>query len=360
MAKKRWTLIYGANGYTGKLCVAEARRRSIPFVLGGRNKSALEELADSRERVVAFGLRNPSEIEAALADVDCILNCAGPFVHTAKPIIDACLKTKTNYLDITGEISVFEDIFTYDNAAKEAGVSLIPGVGFDVVPTDCIAAMLHEHLPDATNLQLCFRSTLGPSRGTATTGLAHASEGSYIRKNGKLHQVKGSPEVIDVEFPSGQMQAAAIPWGDISTAYRSTGIPNIKCFVGLPKAQLKAFRRLRYITPLLRIGFVRDYAQKKIEARGPGPSDDKRARSKSEVVGMVMNSNRERRTANAVLPDGYTFTAIAAMEAARRATSHTNLPRGALTPSLAFGHRFLEELEGVTVSTPWSRVKARA
>ena len=129
-------LIYGAYGYTGELIAEEAADRGLDTVVAGRDAVETEHLA---ERLGCEG--RPFDVDAAashLDDVDVCLNCAGPFVETYEPLVDACLETGTDYLDITGELSVFEAIAERDREAERAGVCLLPGVGFDVVPTDCL------------------------------------------------------------------------------------------------------------------------------------------------------------------------------------------------------------------------------
>ncbi len=351
MADKKF-LIYGANGYTGKLCVERAREVGVPFVLGGRRRAPLDEMSQG-EDVVTCDLSDASALDKALDGVECVLHCAGPFFRTAKPMIDACLRTGTHYLDITGEIAVFEQVFAKDREAQDRGVSLIPGVGFDVVPTDCIAAMLKEALPDADRLELAFMSTVGPSRGTAKTAILGAGYGGAVRENGRIKSIKGTPETKEIEFPSGRMGAACIPWGDVSTAYRSTGIPNIKVFMGLPPAQLRGMKNASRFAFFLRRSLVQKFLERQIDKRIPGPPAHRRERGRSEVVGFVKNANGETRRATAVTPDGYTLTALTGVEAAKRLLEDDGLRRGAVTPSMVFGAKFLQEFEGVEVNAPW-------
>ena len=164
-------LIYGANGYTGELVAEEAVRRGLRPLLAGRNAEEIEALAarlelDSR----IFGLDDPAALARGLEGVAAVLHCAGPFIWTSKPMIAACLAAQAHYLDITGEIGVFESVQRRADQARDAGVALIPGVGFDVVPTDCLAARLAAALPNATHLTLAFTSEGGStSPGTMKT-----------------------------------------------------------------------------------------------------------------------------------------------------------------------------------------------
>lgn len=169
MSPRPW-LLYGAYGFTGRLIAREAVERGHRPVLAGRDADETAALADalSLEHGV-FGLDEEGALREALAGVDAVVHAAGPFSRTWRPMVEACLATGTHYLDITGEVEVFEALHALDGRASDAGVALLPGVGMDVVPSDCLAARLAERLPDATHLELALHSTGGPSRGTART-----------------------------------------------------------------------------------------------------------------------------------------------------------------------------------------------
>ena len=257
MTAPAW-MIYGANGYTGELIARAAAERGLKPILGGRNRAAIETLArelnfDCR----AFGLEDPKAIEAGLEDCAVVLHCAGPFSRTAKPMIDACLLAHTHYLDITGEIAVFEMAATYDAVAKMANIILLPGVGFDVVPTDCLAAELKLRLPSATQLTLAFRGLGITSRGTTLTALESMSTGGMIRRDGKLIPVPMAWKTRPIDFGNGQgpVTAMSVPWGDVATAYYTTGIPNIEAYAVFKPL----FRQLGYPYRPQTDEFVDDY-----------------------------------------------------------------------------------------------------
>lgn len=201
-------LLYGANGYTGELIAREAVRRGQRPILAGRGAAQVEALA--RElgcEARVFDLAQPR-----LEGVSLVLHCAGPFLHTSKPMVDACLAAGAHYLDITGEIAVFEAIFRRDAEARQRGIALIPGAGFDVVPTDCLAAMLHRRLPDAHELWLAFAQRRGGiSRGTLKTMIEGLGHGGAIRKDGKIVVVPQLFDVRTIPFPSGPRTAMTIP-----------------------------------------------------------------------------------------------------------------------------------------------------
>ena len=181
-------LLYGANGYTGVLIAKYADQYGLQPILAGRREAAIRPLADELGLTYAiFDLDDAAQLKTALQQVNVVVHAAGPFANTAKQMIEACLQTGTHYLDINGDISVFEMIKTFDAKAKERNIMLMPGVGFDVVPTDCMALHLKNKLPDATHLKLAFASVGGGvSHGTAMTIVSRLGEGGASRRDGKI------------------------------------------------------------------------------------------------------------------------------------------------------------------------------
>ena len=232
MANRAAWMIYGANGYTGHLVAAEAKRQGLNPVLAGRRAGPIEKLATElglRARI--FDVDDPPSAIAALADMAVVANCAGPFATTSAPMIDACLNNQTHYLDITGEIDVFLAAHRRHIEAKTAGIVICPGVGFDVIPTDCMAATLKEALPDATHLALAFDAGGSMSPGTAHTmaqSMRLGQRGGRVRRSGVIEEVPLAHNWRLIDFAGGAAPAIAIPWGDLATAWFSTGIPNIE------------------------------------------------------------------------------------------------------------------------------------
>ena len=187
---KPW-MIYGANGYSARIILKVVSERGMKPIIAGRNRDQIDQLSsehglDSR----IFDLTSFDSVSEQISDIDILLNCAGPFSSTAEMMISACLHTSTHYIDITGEIDVFEYAHSKNREAKASSVVICPGVGFDVVPTDCLAVMLQRELPSGTDLSLAFQpvaSKLSP--GTAKTAVEGASKGGWIRKNGQLLSV---------------------------------------------------------------------------------------------------------------------------------------------------------------------------
>lgn len=341
-------LIYGANGYTGELTVRLAVDQGLKPILSGRNETKVREVAaryglDARP----CSLDDARGLDAALGDVEVVLHCAGPFSHTYRAMSDGCLRTKTHYLDITGEITVFEGLARRDAEALAVGVMLMPGVGFDVVPSDCLAGHLKRRLPDATHLRLGFQGLGRVSRGTATTMAENMGRSGAIRQDGKIVPVPPGWKTRTIDFGRGPAEAVTIPWGDVSTAYYSTGIPNIEVYSVMPDSAVRMMRLSRRLGWFFQLGPVQSFLKNQIRKRPPGPTDEERKRGASLLWGEVENSKGERRTSRLRGPEGYTLTAMTSLLVVRRVLEG-NAPAGFQTPAKVYGPDLVLEAEGVT------------
>ncbi len=339
-------LLYGAYGYTGELIAEAAIAAGERPILAGRNAGRVQAVADRLGlEARAFGLGDPAEVAAHLSDVAAVLHCAGPFSATSRPMVDACIGTGTHYLDITGEIPVFEACHGRTEEAREAGVTLLPGAGFDVVPSDCLAATLSAAVPDATRLYLAIKAIGAPSRGTAKTMVEGAADGGAIRRNGWIENVPTAYKTRTIPFHDKLRSAMTIPWGDVSTAYFSTGIGNIEVYMAMPQRMILAAKVSRPFGPLLGLGSVQRALKDSIDRRAPGPDEEARLGGRSELWGRVEGPTGRGLEGTLTTPDGYALTVQTALECVRR-VSRGEAPTGAVTPSMAFGPRFIEEFEG--------------
>ncbi len=340
-------LIYGATGYTGKLTARTAKAQGLSPILAGRNaekvKAVAEPLGLSHR---AFDLSDPRAIDTALQDIAVVLHIAGPFSATSKPMADACIRNGVHYLDITGEVDVFEALAARDAEAKRAGVMLLPGVGFDVVPSDCLAAHMKRRMPDAMDLKMFIGGLSGVSRGTAKTMVEGIASGTRVRRGGKMVTL-GKPHLGTCDFGQGEKQTMAVSWGDVSTAFHSTGIADIEVhFEAVP--QMKALLGTpRFVRAFLGLPFMQRILKAQIDKQPEGPSDDARRAGHAVLVGIATNAKGMRVRTRMRSPEGYSLTAETALEIAKRTAAGEFKP-GFQTPSAMFGPDFILDFAGVS------------
>ena len=340
-------LVYGSYGYTGSLVVDEAVERGLDVLLAGRDRNAVENQAirqNCDERV--FSLDERRLVDLALEEVEAVVHCAGPFEETADPMVEGCLRTGTHYLDITGEIPVFERLATRDGEAENAGITVLPGAGFDVVPTDCLAAHLADRLPDADRLSLGFQASGGMSRGTARTTVRNLGDGGAVRRDGRIESVPTAWRTRRIDFGDGERSAMTIPWGDVATAYHTTGIGSVEVYAAAPGWAVTAARFGRYLGPLARSNALKSLLESLVDARVEGPTEVERRESRNYVWGEVESGAGERAVSRLVTPEAYRLTKRTAVEIAER-VADGDAPEGFQTPAGAFGPDLILDVEGV-------------
>jgi len=342
-------LIYGANGYTGELIARRAAAAGVPAVLAGRNAGAVAALAVELGREQrAFALDDPATLDRALYGIRAVLNCAGPFSRTAAPLVAACLRGRAHYLDITGEVAVLEALAARDRDAHAAGIALLPGAGFDVVPSDCLAAHVARRLPSATRLALAFSAGTRMSRGTALTTIENAHRGGLVRRDGQLLRVPSGWRTRAIDFGPdlGARTAITIPWGDVATAYHTTGIRDIEVYVAVPLAVRAALRASRVLGPLLATGAVKRALAARIR-RGPaGPTADERAGRSSHLWAEARDDAGQIAVARLRTPESYELTSMTALDLATRAL-RGEIAAGFQTPARACGPDYVLAFPGV-------------
>lgn len=348
-------LIYGVTGYTGRLILTECLAKGLRPVLSGRDANGVGALASAHGlEARPASLNDATALDRAMQGVTTVLHCAGPFSITAAPMIEACLRRRAHYLDITGEISVFEQLAALNARAASAGITVIPGVGFDVVPSDCLAAHLKRRLPSATALTLAFTAGTGLSHGTALTMAMNAGAGGAVRRSGRIKRVPAGWLTRRIDFGETRSDGSrrerfcvTIPWGDVSTAWHSTGIPDITVYAGATPASARALRFSRFIAPLLSTRPMQAMMKRAIDRRPAGPSDAQRERAVSRLWGEATDAAGAVVRSRLIAPDGYTLTAMTAVAAAKRLLDG-GIATGFQTPSRAFGADFILEFPRVT------------
>ncbi len=385
MTARKW-MIYGATGFTGRLIAAEAVRRGHRPILAARRAEALATLADRLGCPArCFRLDDGTALSQNLTDCQLVLNCAGPYSATAAPLAEACLRTGVHYLDITGEFSVIELLASWNRRASEAGVVLIPAVGFGVVPSDCLSALLSDSHPGATHLRIALTADRSPSKGTAKSMWERALQGGYIRSEGRLRRIPLGKYICTINFPSGARKAMAIPWGDIASAYYTTNIPNIITCAVLPRfliAMVRIWYRICHPLDYYHIDaylgetrrchrgtqppstdtsaslsvlerqlgpgrkFFRNLGWKVIDLshRNPTPKDLEDARA--EIVAEISRDGANLCEGALSTPGGYRLTVDTSLAAVEKVLTAAP-PSGFWTPARAFGPDFVLKMPGV-------------
>jgi short subunit dehydrogenase-like uncharacterized protein len=345
--EKTW-LIYGAYGYSGELIVQEAISKQRRPVVAGRNETKTRAVAEK------FGL--PYRVFAAsgagknLQGIDILINCAGPFAQTAAPMMDACIEHGVHYYDISGEISVYQAAHARHELACKAGVVLCPGTGFDIVPTDTLAALLAEQLPEATHLELAFNFASLPSQGTARTAIGNIGAGGLIRKNGELTPVGLGYRISKIPFPKGTKTAVSMPWGDVFSAYHSTEIPNTLVYCAMPAAlcwSQKLTNPIRgFLARPLMQRLLCSMVAKFLDA---GPDENSRKIAGTEFWGKAIAANGKQVSGSMTAPSVYVMTAELSVAIALH--TETLAPCGGyFTASKLLGADFLKGRNGYKVS----------
>lgn len=343
---QQW-MIYGANGYTGEMVAREAARRGLQPILAGRKRAPIEALATElgfEFRIV--DLSNAQALQQALDQVTVVAHCAGPFSTTSQPMIDACIATRTHYLDITGEIDAFVAARARHDEAVAANIVICPGVGFDVIPTDCIAACLKMALPDADTLALGFDSRSGFSPGTAKTSIEGLGQGGKIRVKDEIITVGLACHSRDIDFGNGTKHAVSIPWGDVATAWFSTGIDNIEVFIPMAPSAAMRLRRLDWLRPLLGLSPAQTLLKRLLGRRIKGPDLQQRRSARTWVWGEALNPSGKKVTARVETANGYDVTVEGVLFATHFLLAADNPIPGYFTPSRLLGERCIEQLPG--------------
>lgn len=339
-------LIYGSYGFVGSLIAEEAIERGLDPILAGRDREKVREQVDDLEQPGRrFSLEDPEIVSEALADVECVLNCAGPFSNTAGPLVEGCLESGTDYVDITGEIPVIESIQDRDTEAEDADVTLLPAAAFSTVPMDCLAAHLADRSPEATDLALGVDSFRVPSIGTVRTVIEGADDGGAIRRSGELEDVPTAWRTREIDFGRGARPAITMPMGDVSTAYYTTGIPNVEMYAVMPQPARTALKLHRVLTPILAAPPVQS-TLKLLAGIREGPSERARERGSAYVWGEASTDDDKTSVSRLRTPDPYVVTTDAAVTVTERVLE-SDTESGFQTPAGAFGSEFVLDLEGV-------------
>ena len=338
-------LLYGAYGYTGRLTAELAAARKLDVVLAGRNEDALLPLGarlSLSTRVV--GLNDPGQLSAALKDISCVVHMAGPFANTSAPMLNACLATHTNYIDITGEIEVFETLWSREEEIRRARITVVPGAGFDVVPSDCLAGYVASKFERACSLVMALRGLESASQGTLRTAIRQVSKPVLCRREGTIVPIEDR-SARSINFGYGDEPCVPVSWGDVATAFHSTGIGNITVYFRRTKLFRSADIVGRVFGPLLRSRLGQSALAAMVRRFPEGPSQAERNGRRSTIWAEAIDPLGRSFKAILCTPDAYDFAANSALEISSRIVL-LPVPLGLVTPFQAFGADFVVSLPG--------------
>jgi len=344
-------MIYGAYGFTAKLIIEKMVAEGMNPVLAGRKVRPLEEVANEFGlTATVFDLNSPKVIRRELERVDLVLHCAGPFKVTGKPMIDACIDTSTHYLDITGELEIFEYCQEVSNNAKANNVLLLPGCGFDIIPTENLGVLLHSKLPDANSLEIAIYGLGKPSKGTTRSVIGVMASGSRIRQNGDLVEIPYGSQPKEFTFANGKTRTCIpVPLPDLIATFQSTGIANIKMYFTMKPMQIRMTGFFQPLMRVLRFNPLASIVEWIVGKLASNPDEEFRADSPSYIIGIVHNGEKSIQ-ADLVTPNAYDLTATATVQAVKHIEGLNSIPTGYVAPSEVLGSDFITTLGGVDIN----------
>ena len=342
-------MIYGATGYTGKLVARLAAERNLDATLSGRNADKLAALASQLglpHQAVSLG--DAQALEKLVGAFDVVLHIAGPYSGTGKPMVDACIGAGTHYLDLTGEIDFIEACAARSNEAAARGVMVMCGVGFDVVPSDCLALHVTQRLPDADRLVIAIKTRGSVSRGTMKTLIKQIGSGTKMRRGGAVVTLD---EVLRMELDFGgeMVSCVASSWGDVVTAYHATGIPDITDVFAANKELERLLTMPGGMRRLISSGPGQAVFKWLAERQPEGPSAAERERGRVSMLAQAENAAGKRLRSRLDMPEAYKLTSWTALEIARRVADGAAEP-GFRTPAQVFGADFITTFDGCVLA----------
>ncbi len=351
----RWVL-YGAYGFTGRLILDHARHLGLRPVIAGRSNEKLAEVARTHElEHVAARADDPDALTDMLRGAALVLNAAGPFGDTAVPLMRACLRTGTRYVDIGGDVTVLKDQLPLARAFEQKKIAAILAVGFDVVPTDYAAKWVAfddgKLVDGADEIRLGLSLPLSMSRGSAKAYIDEVHQGTLILRNGALERVRPLAHTWAFDYGNGPRISLANTWGDLLTAPLTTGIQNVSVYFEATRGVRQAARLSELIAVPARWAWGRALLKTLVRFQSEGPNEHLRAARHATVVAHLLSRGEVIRTIRVRTGDPYEFTGAAAARAVQRLLVAHDLT-GVRTPASVLGDDFLNGLPGASTERP--------
>jgi short subunit dehydrogenase-like uncharacterized protein len=349
-------LLYGATGYTGRLLARRAAVDGPGVILSGRSADALERLgAETGLATRRARLDDPAALDRALDGVRVVLNAAGPFSRTARPLVEACLARGVHYLDLTGEIEVLAWIARQDARARERGVLLLPAVGFIAAASDCLVAHVARRLPGAVRLELGISRASQVSRGSMETMVEMIRHGVWARRGGRLVTLPLAARERRFDFGDfgdvgdvgrGPRSCLPVHWADVVTAHHALGIPDVTAYLEVAPLERAAFLGSRLHSWWLRTPPWQALLRAQSRLLPEGPSAATRARERRSLVAELSDGTGRRAASRLDTPESYEFTARVALAIVGEVLAGAGEP-GFRTPSQVVGPDFVLGVDGV-------------
>ena len=337
MSTRNQWLIYGATGYTGRRTAERAVAMGMKPVLAARRAAEVQALAEHLGLTwEVFDLSDANAVAKSLSKYSTVLHCAGPFIDTWQTMIEACIAAGTHYLDITGEVDVYEGLAAHEAAAQKAGMMIMPAVGFDMVPGDCLALALKERMPDADTLEIGYSFDGTITRGSIRSALKAFTPDAQARRGNQMVRLN-APQVRRFDFgpdsAGGEVDCYSNTFGDVSIGWRTTRIPNVTAYLHITQA----FQKLASLA-----------SEADIQKLPEGPSDEELRTYSAFIVGEVRNAAGKICRARMTTPQVYAVTFPLAATIAQRVHEGAAKP-GFQTPAAMFGKDFILDFDGCSI-----------
>lgn len=350
MTKASW-MLYGCYGYSGELILEEAIRQGLRPIIAGRSARKVKATAIKHNLPYkVFDLSSAEDVEKNITGLDFVFNAAGPYTSTCIPMLEACLKQGVHNLSLAGEIPILEQLHGYDEQARESGVVVAVGLGFDVMPTDAMANKVKEIMPDATHLTIGLDGPNDMSRGSMKEFFEQIGEQPFwVRSNGQL--IESKPKTTHLDFGNGRKLASSIAWGDTASAYHSTGIKNIEVYSSVSKSELLLIKTLTALSFVFKSKGVQRVLNSGIDLFLSGPDEKQREEGVTHLFAEGANDSGEKVQVRMTTPTGYKITYLGAVSAIQHMLQKSPNEGGYYTPAQLMGYEAITEIEGVSAMT---------
>lgn len=350
MQQSQW-MLYGCYGYSGELILKEAIKKGLRPVVAGRSESKTKEQANKYDLSYrVFDLSSKTTIEQNISDCTMVFNAAGPYTSTCMPMLEACLSQGVHNLSLAGEIPILEELHGYDHIAREKGVVIAVGLGFDVMPTDAMAAKIKQALPDASHLLIGLDGPNDMSRGSMKEFFEQIGEQPFwVRTNGVL--IASKPKTAYMDFGNGRKLNSTIAWGDTASAYHSTGIPNIEVYAAVTKSDWLTIKLLNAFSFIFKSKAIQSLLNTALDKFMTGPDERTREQGLSYLFAEGTNPSKQKVRVYMTAPTAYKITYLGAVQAIKYILENPTKQGGYYTPAQLLGIDTITQIEGVSDMT---------